>query len=203
MSRTLARYDARPETTVAPNGSDPWRKLLAFGQPLGAVMQVAYTVADLNAALAHWVRAMRVGPFFVFDDLAIEDERYYGAPSDVKLSIALAYSGSLCIELVQQRNDVPSVFHDAIRARGYGFHHWALSTDDLDADVARYGAFGARTAFSGRVAIGGRFAYLDTTEQLGGMVELIEIDGKVEELFANLKSVAEAWDGRDPVHRPG
>jgi hypothetical protein len=178
-------------------------RTLAFGQPLGAVMQVAYTVADLQTALTHWVHGLRVGPFFVFDDLAIEDERYYGRPSDAKLSVALAYSGSLCIELVQQTNDAPSVFRDAIRARGYGFHHWALSTDDLDADVARYEALGARVAFSGRVTIGGRFAYLDTTERLGGMVELIEIDGRVEGLFANLKSVAEAWDGCDPVRRPG
>jgi hypothetical protein len=178
-------------------------RTLAFGQPLGAVMQVAYTVRDLDAALTHWVQDLRVGPFFVFDDLAIEDERYYGGPSDVELSVALAYSGSMCIELIEQRNDAPSVFRDAIRARGYGFHHWAFSTNEIDADVLRYEALRARTAFSGRVAIGGRFAYLDTTERLGGMVELIEIDDKVEMLFANLKSVADAWDGSDPVRRPG
>lgn len=174
-------------------------RTLAFGQPPGALMQFAYTVPSIERAMPEWSRRLGIGPFAILEGSLLEDARYYGAPSDIDLRAALVFSGSMCIELIEQINDVPSVYRDAIEARGYGFHHWAVSTADFDSEVARREAEGLRVAFSGRVTVGGRFAYIDTNAALGGMIELIEMNEAVEAFFTRLRDAAATWDGRELV----
>ena len=175
------------------------QQILAFGQPLGGVVQMAYTVPDLDAAVRYWTDVMRVGPFFLLDSSMIEDAHYRGSPTHVQLRAGLAWSGTMCIELIEQTNAAPSVYAELIAAHGHGFHHVALATRDIDADIARFEAQGAPAAFTGRVIVGDRFAYMDTTAALGAMVELIATNDKVEQLFAHMKQAAERWDGRERV----
>lgn len=173
--------------------------MLPFGQPLGGVMQVAYVVEDIHQAMRHWSGALGIGPFFLFEHFPLLDARYRGAPTEFDVTLGLAYSGTMCFELIQQNNDVPSVYRDIVDKRGYGFHHWARSTRDFDGDVKRYQAMGAALALYGVAAVGARAAYMDTSDTLGGMVELIEITPQVEALFATLRQAAVDWDGENPV----
>ena len=82
----------------------------------GEIRQNGYVVRDIDAALAHWTGTLGVGPFFYFERVPIADFRYRGEPSPVEVSIALANSGALQIELIQQRNDAPSMYRDFLRA---------------------------------------------------------------------------------------
>ena len=170
-----------------------------MSQPDGTVMQIAYVVESMDAALENWLRKIKAGPFFVFRSLEILNGRYRGAPTDVDLDVALGFSGSVCVELIQQNCQSPSVYRELLDNKGSGFHHWALFTESIDEEIARYERQSNALAFSGAVAIGGRFAYMDTTAELGGMTELIEATPVVRELFANLEDAARAWDGADPV----
>jgi hypothetical protein len=172
---------------------------LGFGQPLGAVMQVAYIVEEMEPALEHWTKIVGVGPFFLFKSFKLLDAQYRGAPTDLDMDLALAFSGNMCFELIVQNNDVASVYSEVVAQRGYGFHHWAVSTRSFDADVARHHAAGLALAFSGVAGVGARAGYIDTTATLGGMIELIEINPKVEEFFGMLYDAAQGWDGTDPV----
>jgi len=174
-------------------------EMLKFGQPLGEIMQVAYTVEDLEQAMQHWVRDLGIGPFFKFEHFPLLDAQYRGQPTQFDVNIGLAYSGGMCFELIQQNNDAPSVYRDVIDERGFGFHHWALSTRDFDGDVARYQESGAELALYGVAAVGARAGYMDTRSTLGGMIELIEIKSEVEELFAFIRAASENWNGEDPV----
>lgn len=162
-------------------------------------MQLAYVVENLELALEHWLREIKVGPFFVLRSLEALDKRYRGAPTDVDLDIALGFSGNVCIELIQQKCKSPSVYRELLDSKGGGFHHWGLFAEAFDEAVVRYQQHGHVLAFSGAVVIGGRFAYMDTVAQLGGMIELIEATPGVRELFANLENSAREWDGTDPV----
>ena len=173
--------------------------VLSFGQPLGAIMQVAYVVEDMDRALAHWTKTLNVGPFFLFEKFQLLDARYRGQPTDIELDLALGFSGTMCFELIVQKNPVPSVYREVVDRRGYGFHHWAVSTRTFDADVARHQKAGAALAFSGVAGVGARAGYMDTTATLGGMIELIEINPKVEAFFGMLHAAAQDWDGTDPV----
>ena len=171
-------------------------------QPAGAVCQIAYIVNDLDVALKHWVEVMGVGPFFLIDSSIIENPRYLGQPTDVDLVAALSYSGSMCVEVIQQRNDSPSVYREVMDNRGPGFHHWGVMTENFDEEIEQYERKGYPLAFSGKVTIGGRFAYMNSYAHLNGMVELIELTPVVGELFEGLAAAARDWDGKNPVRSP-
>ncbi len=173
-----------------------------MSQPDAALMQIAYVVRDLDAALKHWTETLRVGPFFVMENLEVENPLYRGRPTEAKFTIALGFSGTMCVELIKQHDELPSVYKEVLDARGEGFHHWATGHENFDEMVAAYEKKGYQTAFSGKVTVGGRFAYMDTLADLGGMVELIELNPKVRDLFAGLEAAARDWDGSDPIRRP-
>jgi len=178
--------------------------MLSFGQPLGGIMQVAYVVEDIEKAMHHWSKKVGVGPFFLFEHFALEDYRYRGEPSDLDITLAMAFSGSMCFELIVQHSKSPSVYTDVIKDKGYGFHHWGVSTANFDEDLANYIASGNDEVLYGRVApVDARAAYVDTMAELGGMIELIEIKPAVEDLFAAIKEPSVNWDGKDPVRTLG
>jgi Glyoxalase/Bleomycin resistance protein/Dioxygenase superfamily len=162
------------------------------------IMQIAYIVPDLKAAIEQYVSQMKIGPWFVSDHFAGEQKTYRGAPTDVDMTIAMSYSNQMCIELIQQLNDTPSVY-TAIRDRqGYGFHHWGVGTYEFERDAAHYRANGCALAFYTMLR-GAPLAYFDTTAQLPGMVELIEMNKMREDMFTMMYEASLAWDGGDPV----
>ncbi len=174
-----------------------------MSQPDGAIMQLGYVVENLDEALEHWTQAMGVGPFFVMEGLEILDTKYRGQATDIDLTIALAYSGTMCVELIKQNDDEPSVYTELLERTGCGgFHHWAIGTEQFDEEVARYRSRGYDEVFSGKVAVGDQYAYMDTQEDLGGMIELIKLTPAVRELFGSLEAAASDWDGADPIRRP-
>jgi len=73
----------------------------------GAITQNGYVVRDIEAAMRHWIEVLGVGPWFYVERAPIEDFQYQGQPSPVDVSIAMANSGALQIELIEQRNDAP------------------------------------------------------------------------------------------------
>ena len=46
---------------------------------------------------------------------------------------------------------------------------------------------------------GGRVGYVDTTAELPGYVELIEMDAATDATFTRFYAQSLAWDGTDPV----
>ncbi len=174
---------------------------LSFGPKLGAIMQVGYVVEDMDAALRYWTENLAIGPFFVIEHFPLQDTQYRGSPTDLDVDIALAFSATMCFELIVQNSKGPSVYSEVVEKRGFGFHHWAVSTRDFDGDVARYRSTGAEMALYGVAEVGGRAAYMDTMATLSGMVELIEITPPVEEFFTMVQRASVGWDGTDPVRR--
>jgi len=47
----------------------------------GPVMQNAFVVGDLDAALNHWIDKMGVGPFYVFQHIKFQDRTSFFAAS--------------------------------------------------------------------------------------------------------------------------
>jgi hypothetical protein len=171
-----------------------------FGQPPGAIMQVAYVVPQLREALALWTQELRVGPFFLFEDFTLDDLLYRGRPSQLNISLACGYSGSMCIELIQQHDREPSVYRDVIESRGYGLHHCAIMTNDFDGDQRRLQAsIGPLAMYGVTKAAPARVAYIDARATLGSMLELIELTPGSDALFTMMKQAAAGWDGSDPV----
>ncbi len=167
----------------------------------GNVRQNGYVVRDVEAAMRHWTEVLGVGPFFYFERVPIEDFRYRGEPSPLEVSIALANSGALQIELIQQRNDAPSMYRDFLEAGREGLQHVAYWSEDFDADLARFEKAGHSVGQSGRIGESGRFVYLDTEAHPGTVVEVSEISGPKGRFFAHIAEQAQSWDGTDPIRR--
>src|SRR5262245_4646256 len=91
----------------------------------GPMRQVGIVVRDIDKAMRHWVEVCGVGPWFYAEQLPLDEFRYRGRPYDIKVSIALANSGDVQLELIQQRNDVPSLYRDFLAAGHEGMQHWS------------------------------------------------------------------------------
>lgn len=165
----------------------------------GAVTQNGYVVRDIEAAMRHWVEVLGVGPWFYREHAPIEDFRYKGEPSQVDVSIALANSGALQIELIQQRNDAPSMYRDFLNAGHEGLQHLAYWTTRFEDDLARVLRAGYSIGHEGRVGHPGRFAYLQTEAHPGTVVELSDNSGPKGRMFVRIAEAARTWDGKDPI----
>ncbi|MBM3490725.1 MAG: VOC family protein [Alphaproteobacteria bacterium] len=166
---------------------------------LGAIRQNGYVVRDIHAAIKYWVEVVGVGPWFLGDPVAIEDFRYRGQPSPAKVAIALANSGDLQLELIQQVADGPSLYRDFLETHGEGLQHIAYWTREIEGDCQRLLKLGWRIGQTGHVGNPGRFIYFETTGHAGTCVEISDISGPKGPLFQRIREAAANWDGKEPV----
>ena len=169
----------------------------------GNIRQNGYVVRDIQAAMRHWTETLGVGPFFYVKVAPIESFQYMGKPSGCQCAIALANSGDLQIELIQQLNDEPSMYRDFLAAGREGLQHVAYWTEKMDEDLARVAALGYRVGQSGTVGENGRFVYYATEAHPGTVVELSEISGRKGQLFRAIREAAANWDGNNPIIEVG
>ncbi len=166
----------------------------------GEIRQVAYIVPDIEAAMDHWSHVMGVGPWFYNPRVPIRNYHYRGQHYEPHNSVALANAGALQIELLQPRNEVPSMYRDFLQAGHRGVQHVAYWTEDFDADLARAEAAGFEVCMGGEVGENGRFVYFDDHSGLPGTtIELSEVAGPKGRLFKLIRDAAAGWDGSDPV----
>ncbi len=166
---------------------------------LGEIRQAGYVVDDIEAAMDYWTRVLGVGPFFYKERVPIENYTYRGESYVPHNSVALANSGPLQIELIQTRNDVPSMYRDFKAAGHRGLQHVAYWTETYDEDLKRLTGLGFKPVMSGEVGERGRFVYFDTEYHPGTVIELSEVAGPKGTMFRLIKEASEGWDGRDPV----
>jgi len=170
-----------------------------FGQPDDGIIQMAYIVEDIQAAMRRWSEDLHVGPWFLLDHFTGVDPIYRGAPSTADVALAMGFAGHMQIELIQPNDDNPSVYRETRDERGWGFHHYGVATRRFADDIARYEAKGYELAFLAGVPTGGSVGYLDTRGALPGMLELIEIGPMMETVFTRFYQASLGWDGSDPV----
>lgn len=165
----------------------------------GEIRQAGYVVDDIEAAMRHWSEVIGVGPFFYNERVPIRNYTYRGERHEPHNSVALANSGGLQIELIQTRNDVPSMYRDFKQAGRRGLQHFAYWTETYDADLERLVAQGFEPVMSGEVGDRGRFVYFDTETHPGTVIELSEVLGPKGTMFRLIREASENWDGSDPV----
>src|ERR1700761_890989 len=170
----------------------------------GEIRQVAYLVPDIEAAMDYWSRVLGVGPWYYNPKVPIGNYTYRGARYEPHNSVALANAGGLQIELLQIRNDVPSMYRDFLRAGLKGVQHFAYWTESFDTDLARAEAAGFKVCMGGEVGENGRFVYFETpaannSAWPGTVVELSEVAGPKGRLFKLIHEASVDWDGAVPV----
>ena len=165
----------------------------------GQIRQLGYVVPDIEAAMDYWSKTLGVGPWYYNPRVPIVNYTYDGQSYEPHNSVALANSGFVQVELIQTRNDVPSMYRDFLRAGRTGLQHVAYWTENYDADLERLLAQGFKPKMSGEVGERGRFIYFDTEYHPGTVIELSEVAGAKGRMFDMIREASEGWDGSDPV----
>lgn len=74
----------------------------------GEIRQLAFVVRDIDEAMKYWAQVLGVGPFFIKRKIEFSNYIYRGKPSiSPQISIALANSGYVQIELIEQHDSTP------------------------------------------------------------------------------------------------
>ena len=170
----------------------------------GEVRQLAYLVPDIQAAMSYWSGTLGVGPWFFNPHVPIRNYFYRGQRYEPENSVALANSGGLQIELLQTRNDVPSMYRDFKLAGLQGAQHIAYWTEHFDRDLQRALDHGFTVCMGGEVGTKGRFVYFEQPQDQpgchpGSVIELSEVAGPKGKLFKLIREAGLNWDGRDPI----
>ena len=174
-------------------------KTMRFGGEVGTICQMAYVVEDIHAAIDWWIEKAGVGPWFLLPSFGGEGHVFRGAPCTSHVAIAMSFAGSMNIELLQPLDNEPSVYKETIDRVGYGFHHFGIACEEIEAEVERRVARGEVLAHRAPVPTGGKVAYFEGGVGAPGFVELIPATPGMDEGFTRFWEQTRDWDGKDPI----
>jgi hypothetical protein len=167
----------------------------------GPMRQVGIVVRDIEAAMRHWIEVCGVGPWYYTDRLALTGFTYGGKRyDDIHVSIALANSGDVQIELIQQRCDTPSMYQEFLAAGREGMQHWSSWPENYDEIYRRALESGYTIGQEGQSARG-PFVYFTNEGHPGTVIEMAEMTPTRRSIFDQVRQAAADWDGSDPIRR--
>jgi len=167
----------------------------------GSFRQVGIVVRDIESAMKHWSEVCGVGPWFYADKFTVSSFAYNGKRyDDLHASIALANSGDVQLELIQQRCDTPSMYKEFLAAGREGMQHWSSWPEDYDAVLQRALANGYTVAQEGD-GPRGRFVYFRQEGHPGTVIEMAHATPTRMRIFDAVRAAAANWDGTDPIRR--
>jgi catechol 2,3-dioxygenase-like lactoylglutathione lyase family enzyme len=141
------------------------------------IVQVAVVVRDLDAALERYSTLLpgRTWRCFTFAAATHATAEYRGGPTTFAARLALD-DGTPQVELVQPLAG-ESIHRDWLEERGEGIHHVGIVVDSV-AEAVRQMADAGYPVVQGGTGFGaagdGAYAYFDTTDSLGTIVEVFE-----------------------------
>jgi hypothetical protein len=118
----------------------------------------------------------------------------------MEMSVAVANSGDIQIELIQPSNDAASVYKEFLDSRREGMQHIAYWTTDYQVLYDKAISLGYKVAQEGSIGgEKGRFPYLDTEHDQGTVIEISDVSGPKGQFFSYITQVAADWNGTDPI----
>lgn len=165
----------------------------------GEMRQIGIVVRDIEKAMHHWVEVCGVGPWFYAERLAVTNFRYKGVLQPTPhLSIALANSGDIQLELIQQRCSTPSLYWDFLNAGHEGGQHWSswpVNYHEIREKALASGWHAGQEGDSPR----GPFIYFLEEGHPGTIIEMAEATPTRMRIFDQVREAAKNWDGKDPI----
>lgn len=142
------------------------------------IAQTAFVVPDLDTAVGNYAHVFGIGPwqFYTYERPLVPYMTYYGEPADYAMRLALSYFGPSRVELIECVRG-PTVYEDFVEKHGYGVQHLGFLTSDMKKSLAEARQAGFSVTMEGAgfgVDGDGYYAYLDTEEAFGVVLELIE-----------------------------
>jgi Glyoxalase/Bleomycin resistance protein/Dioxygenase superfamily len=165
-----------------------------------SIVQIGWSVDDIDSAVTRWVKSLGVGPFFALRNAQFNSVTHRGKPSVFDHSAAFTQWGEFQIELMQQHGDYPSVLRDICPPTETRIVSFSWFVDDLAAETRRMNSLGFQTAFTAsEVSIDLRMAWFDTRSILGAMAEVYQENPAARLICKKVADAAAGWDGQRPL----
>ncbi|MDQ5852602.1 MAG: VOC family protein [Chloroflexota bacterium] len=147
-------------------------------QALGTttIVQVGIIVRDIEARARAWadVLGLPMPAIQVTDTVDVAQTEYGGSLSPARAKLAFFHMGQVDVELIEPI-DEPSTWRDHLDQHGDSLHHLAFRIQGMPQKLAYLHSKGVPLIQRGEYT-GGRYAYVDGSEQLGVILELLEND---------------------------
>ncbi len=147
-------------------------------QALGTttITQVGIIVKDIEARARAWadILGLPMPEIKVTDTVDIAQTKYQGAPSTARAKLAFFHMGQVDVELIEPIGE-PSTWRDQLEQHGDSLHHIAFKIKGMQDKLVYLTSKGIPLVQRGEYT-GGRYAYVDATDQLGTIIELLEND---------------------------
>jgi hypothetical protein len=137
------------------------------------INQLGFVVRDAARKASAVQQLFNAEPPVTIDAAVTQDLAGRPIP-DYEIRIAFLTLQKLQLEFIQVLKGRPAIYCDFLKRCGEGLHHIGVNVSNLDAALQQMNAERLRTLWSGNI-YGTRWAYLDTTAELGTILELIEI----------------------------
>jgi NADPH2:quinone reductase len=144
----------------------------------GSLFQLGHVVPAIDPAVQVWKRA-GVLEWQIVRDYPVLEWRYRNAVVEIPIDVAIAWSGSVQIELIAPRDSTPSMYREylALHPAG-GLQHFGYRPEDYNVALERALAAGWTYWLGGRVDAKLAFAYLRPPDE-SSLVLPAEISGEV------------------------
>lgn len=143
------------------------------------ISQVALIVGDIEEAVRKYKGTFGYGPWigYNYDSQIVKSLTYRGKPSKTKWKFVMTEVGNLNFELIQPISKGDNIFSEFVENHGYGLHHLGYNVDNVQKVIEIAKGYGIEILQEGK-GFGqdgdGHFAFLDTLESLGVVIELRE-----------------------------
>jgi catechol 2,3-dioxygenase-like lactoylglutathione lyase family enzyme len=140
------------------------------------VVQVGIVVRDIDRAREVFARILGtpVPEVIVTSGYDQAHTVYRGQSTEARAKLAFFHTGQCAIELIEPI-DGPSTWREQLENHGNSIHHIAFQIQGMERTLEALRSLGGETVQRGDYT-GGRYAYVDATEAVGAVLELLEND---------------------------
>ena len=171
-----------------------------FRPQLGEPHHYAYVVDDIEATVNRLVQQLGAGPFFLVENVPLENVVSRGEPAEFVHNSAFGYCGGGAIELIEAVRMAPERVEKAFSVPRPGLHHVAYVVSptevaDLRSSLDERGLPQYLSSQLGEV----NPTLHDASATLGHDIEIHGDSEGLRAFFEMVSGAAEGWDGSEPL----
>lgn len=173
-----------------------------FKPQLGGPHHCGYVVESIEATVERLVAELGAGPFFLVEDVPLENPLSRGEPAELAHNSAFGFGAGAPIELMEIARAAPARVEAGWSGPRPRIQHVAYvlprpSAEDLRRSLDQRGLPEYLSAQLGGGAVD--MTFHDASATLGHDLEIHVDSPGLQEFFAMVSGAAEGWDGSDPL----
>jgi methylmalonyl-CoA/ethylmalonyl-CoA epimerase len=171
-----------------------------FRPQLGEPHHCGYVVEDIEATVNRLVEQLGAGPFFLIENVPLENALSRGEPAQFVHNSAFGYCGDGAIELIQAVDLAPERVENGFSAPRPRVQHVAYVVPSTEVVDVRSSLDERGLSQYLSIWLGGVETTLhDASAALGHDIEIHAHNEALHEFFAMVRGAAQGWDGSEPL----